>query len=117
MDSVVETRLGELRGRVSDGVTTFKGVPYAAPPFGANRLRPPRPVERWDGVCDALAFGPKSFPPPYPAGIAEALAELVGEGEDCLTLNIWTPDVGACGRPVMLWIPVDLVARADTVIE
>jgi carboxylesterase type B len=42
MDSVVETRRGKLRGRLSEGVATFKGVPYAAPPFGANRLRPPR---------------------------------------------------------------------------
>ena len=41
----------------------------------------------------------------YPPGIAEALAELVGSGEDCLTLNIWTPDIGAAGRPVMVWIP------------
>jgi len=79
---------------------------------------PMRPKLRSGRILfDALAFGPKSFQSPYPAGIAEALAELGGEGEDCLTLNIWTPDVGACGRPVMLWIPVDLVARADTVIE
>jgi para-nitrobenzyl esterase len=41
----------------------------------------------------------------YPAGIAEALAELVGAGEDCLTLNVWTPDLGTAGRPVMVWIP------------
>jgi para-nitrobenzyl esterase len=105
MDTVVESRRGKLRGRLSDGVTTFQGVPYAAPPFGDNRLRPPRPVEPWDGVRDALTFGPKSPQVAYPPGIAEALAELVGTGEDCLTLNIWTPDVGAAGRPVMVWIP------------
>jgi para-nitrobenzyl esterase len=105
MDSVVETRRGKLRGRLSDGVVTFKGVPYAAPPFGANRLQPPRPVQPWDGVRDALAFGPKSPQVSYPPGIAEALAELVGAGEDCLTLNIWTPDLGSAGRPVMVWIP------------
>jgi para-nitrobenzyl esterase len=40
-----------------------------------------------------------------PPGIAEALAELVGSGEDCLTLNVWTPELGAAGRPVMIWIP------------
>lgn len=105
MYSVITTRRGKLRGRLSDGVTTFKGVPYAAPPFGANRLHPPRPVEPWDGVRDALVFGPKSPQVPFPPGIAEALAELVGGGEDCLTLNIWTPDIGAAGRPVMVWIP------------
>ena len=54
---------------------------------------------------DALEFGPKSFQVAYPAGIQEAMAELVGQGEDCLTLNIWTPDVQGGRRPVMVWIP------------
>jgi carboxylesterase type B len=103
MNSVVETRRGNLRGRLSDGVATFKGVPYAAPPFDANRLRPPRPIEPWDGVRDALAFGPKSPQVSFPPGIAVGLAELVGAGEDCLTLNIWTPDLAPAGRPVMVW--------------
>jgi para-nitrobenzyl esterase len=105
MDTVVGTHSGKLRGRRSDGVTTFKGVPYAAPPFGVNRLRPPNAVEPWGGVRDALAFGPKAPQVSYPPGIAEALAELVGGGEDCLTLNIWTPDLETAGRPVMVWIP------------
>ena len=105
MDTVVESRRGKLRGRLSNGVTTFQGVPYAAPPFGVNRLRPPRAVEPWDGVRDALTFGPKSPQVAYPAGIAEALAELVGAGENCLTLNVWTPDLGTAGQPVMVWIP------------
>jgi len=105
MYSVVETRGGKLRGFLSNDVTTFKGVQYAAPPFGANRLRPPQPVEPWDGMRDALAFGPKSPQVAYPPGIAEGIPELVGQGEDCLTLNIWTPDVGAARLPVMVWIP------------
>jgi carboxylesterase 2/para-nitrobenzyl esterase len=105
MDRIVETRRGKLRGRRSDGVTAFKGIPYAAPPFGANRLLPPRPVEPWDGERDASAFGPKPPQVAYPPGIAEALAELVGSGEDCLTLNIWAPDTGTAGCPVMVWIP------------
>jgi len=49
MDAVVKTRHGEVRGSVTDGVNTFKGIPYAAPPFGANRLRAPQPVEPWIG--------------------------------------------------------------------
>jgi len=105
MDAIVETRCGKLRGRFSNGVTALKRVPFAAPPFGANRLRPPAPVEPWDGVRDAFEFGPKSPQVAYPLGIADALAELVGPGEDCLTLNVWTSDIGAAGRPVMVWIP------------
>ena len=53
----------------------FKGVRYAAPPFGANRLRPPQPVEPWDEVYDALAFGPKSPQVAYSPGIAEGIPE------------------------------------------
>ena len=105
MDTVVETKLGKLRGHPSDGVIAFKGVRYAASPFGANRQRPPQQVECWDGVRDAFTFGPKSPQVSYPPGIAEALSELVGAGEDCLTLNVWTPDLGTVGHPVMVWIP------------
>jgi carboxylesterase 2/para-nitrobenzyl esterase len=105
MDALVETRGGRLRGRLADGVSSFKGIPYAQPPFGANHLQPPKPVAPWQGVRDALAFGPKSPQVAYPPGIAEALAELVGPGEDCLTLNIWTPDPSKAGLPVMVWIP------------
>jgi para-nitrobenzyl esterase len=105
MDPIAETHGGKLRGRRSDGVITFKGVRYAAPPFGVNRLRPPQAVEPWNGVRDALAFGPKSPQSSYPPGITEALAELVGGGEDCLTLNIWTPELALAGLPVMVWIP------------
>ena len=103
--SVVETRRGGLRGHLSDGISAFKGVRFAEPPFGANRMRPPQPVEPWQGVRDALEFGPKSPQVPYPPGLAEAIPELVGSGEDCLTLNIWTPQIGAAGPPVMVWIP------------
>ncbi|KAM5343689.1 hypothetical protein ACJ41O_012226 [Fusarium nematophilum] len=106
-DPVVRTQSGDVRGKTSDGFHVFKGVPFAAPPFGPNHLRPPQPPEPWEGVRDALAFGPKSPQTPYPPGIAEALAELVGPGEDCLTLNVWTPSLGlgVPGRPVMVWIP------------
>jgi carboxylesterase type B len=109
MNPVVEICSGKVRGRMADGVAVFKGVPFAAPPFGVNRLRPPRPVAAWAGVRDALEFGPKSPQVAYPPGIAEALAELVGPGEDCLTLNIWTPELRGGGAgpgcPVMVWIP------------
>ena len=85
----------------------FLGVPYAAPPFGANRLRPPRPVGLWSGVRDAISFGaepPQLKPPPdHPA--AAMVWDPAEPGEDCLKLNIWTPDPAAHGLPVMVWIP------------
>lgn len=84
MYPIVETRLGKVRGLRCDGVYAFKGIPYAGPPFGMNRLRPPQSAAPWRGVRDALSFGPKSPQIAYPPGIAEALGELVGGGEDCL---------------------------------
>jgi carboxylesterase type B len=105
MDPIVKTRAGELRGSVANGAHVFKGIPYAAPPFGANRFRPPQPVAPWSGVRDALAFGPKSPQPVYPPQAAMLVApELVGSGEDCLTLNVWSPDLNSASHPVMVWI-------------
>ena len=102
---VIKTASGAVRGRVADRISTFTGIPYAAPPFGANRLRPPRLVEPWSGVRDALTYGAKppqlTYPPPWDLLIPER-GPL---GEDCLNLNIWTPDPGSAGLPVMVWIP------------
>jgi para-nitrobenzyl esterase len=105
MNAVVKTRYGEVRGSVADGVNTFKGIPYAAPPFGANRLRLPQPVERWSGVRDALTYGPKAPQLPYLPPVDVLLPEFAVPGEDCLNLNIWSPDLGSAGQPVMVWIP------------
>jgi para-nitrobenzyl esterase len=105
--TIIATGSGRLRGRVDEGVHSFKGIPYAAPPFGANRLRPPRPAEPWNGIRDALAFGPESPqlkpPPDHPA--AAMVWDPAEPGEDCLNLNVWTPDPGGHGLPVMVWIP------------
>jgi para-nitrobenzyl esterase len=88
MNAVVNTRQGKVRGSVAGGVNTFKGIPYAAPPFGANRLRPPQPVEPWSGVRDALTYGATTAHPPYPPQVSMLLPEFTVPGEDSLNLNI-----------------------------
>ncbi|HEX5345823.1 MAG TPA: carboxylesterase family protein [Pseudonocardiaceae bacterium] len=103
MGALVKTLQGKFRGSVVDGVYAFPGVPYAATPFGANRLRPPRPVEPWSGVRDATSFGPEPPQVSPPETVGPAM-ECAVTGEDCLNLNVWTPDPGAAGLPVMVWI-------------
>jgi para-nitrobenzyl esterase len=104
MQPVITTAYGKVRGLESGGVASFKGISYAAPPFGANRFgRPARPGE-WDGVRDATAYGPTVPKPPYPAPYDSLLPEPVIAGDDCLNLNVWTPDPGRAGLPVMVWI-------------
>jgi len=104
MEPVVTTVYGKVRGQVSDGVAAFKGIPYAVPPFGQNRMRPPVRPQAWDGVRDATEYGPTAPKPPYPPPYDGLLPEPVIAGDDCLNLNVWTPDPGAAGLPVMVWI-------------
>jgi para-nitrobenzyl esterase len=101
---VVRLRDGAVRGTVSSGVLAFLGIPYAAAPFGANRMRPPQPVRPWDGERDATAFGPTVPKGDYPPQYAALFPEVVIGGEECLNLNVWTPDAGAAGLPVLVWI-------------
>ena len=103
-DPVVQLKDGAVRGRVESGVMSFLGIPYAAPPFGANRMRPPQPVRAWDGERDATAFGPTVPKGDYPPQYAPLFPEVVIAGEDCLNLNVWTPDATATGLPVLVWI-------------
>jgi carboxylesterase type B len=102
MDTVVTTVHGALHGHLAEGVHAFLGVPFAAPPFGRNRLRPPQPAEKWEGVRDATRLGPE--PPQIAPPESVASAWVTSTGEDCLVLNVWTPDPGAAGLPVMIWI-------------
>ncbi len=108
---VVETANGKVRGLLEQGTLVFRGLPYGAPTGGANRFRPPQPVAHWTGIRQAQLFG-SSSPQSNAAGgdrnvvMRAALPQDppgVGEGEDCLVVNVWTPAV-AGKRPVMVWL-------------
>jgi para-nitrobenzyl esterase len=104
MQLEVLTTSGAVRGVPSGPVVAFKGIPYAAPPFGDLRFAAPVPPARWDGVRDCTAYGPTAPKPPYPSPVDLLLPEPVIPGEDVLNLNVWTPDPAAGGLPVLVWI-------------
>ena len=94
---VAETAHGMLRGiEIADGVIGWRGVPYARPPLGELRLRPPQPPESWSGVRDVAEYGNRSLQP-------EPDPHLPPTSEDCLYLNVTAP-AGAVTRPVLFWI-------------
>ncbi|MFI6223158.1 carboxylesterase/lipase family protein [Nocardia salmonicida] len=101
---VVEVTGGKVRGRTVDGVSAFLGVPFAASPVGPARFRAPAPVVGWTGVREASALGPTCLQGAYPPGIEPILGTHLVAGTECLNVNVWTPDPGGGGLPVMVWI-------------
>jgi len=98
--TVADTQYGRVRGaEIADGVLAWRGIPYARPPIGALRFRPPEPPQPWAGVRDALAYGNRApqgeLGPPAP--------DAPPTDEDCLYLNVTAP-AGATGRPVLFWL-------------
>ena len=101
--AIVEIRSGKIEGVTDNGVSAFKGIPYAAPPVGDLRWMPPQPVKPWAGVLTTDKFSPTAMQN------ASMMDGLFGgspwpASEDCLYLNVWTPGLDNKKRPVMVWL-------------
>jgi para-nitrobenzyl esterase len=100
---VVTIDTGRLRGAVENGIVSWKGIPFAAPPVGQLRWRAPQPPAKWPGVRDATRYGSDCMQLPFPSDAAPLGTE---PAEDCLVLNVWAPERVAKGSklPVIVWI-------------
>ena len=103
--ATVETSAGRVRGYLENKVQVFKGVPYGASTAGKNRFMPPQKPQAWTGVKDAFEYGPRA--PQIVGGEPEEMLPTdprEAQGEDCLVLNIWTPNAArGQKKPVMVW--------------
>jgi len=98
--TIARVESGQVRGVRTDGIDAYRGIPFAAPPLGELRWRPPAPPARWDGVREASEYGPAC---PQPARDSRSGGRADSQSEDCLSLNVWSP-ANARGLPVMVWI-------------
>ncbi|MGO4236200.1 carboxylesterase/lipase family protein [Pseudarthrobacter sp. YAF2] len=105
--TILSTPCGSIRGSsLGTGGTTvhrFLGIPYAGPPSGANRFRPPVPVAPWGGVLDCTAAGPAAPQNPESPAPPGSVPRTWSE-DACLNLNVWTPETDGPAKPVMVWI-------------
>jgi para-nitrobenzyl esterase len=104
---VAETHLGKVRGLSRKGALTFRGIRYGADPSGQGRFLPAQEPAAWTGIKDAFEFGPRAVQPassePEPEW-RQWIRDTSEMGEDCLVLNVFTPEVGQGNRPVMVYI-------------
>lgn len=130
-EAEVETRYGRIRGTEAGGVREFRGIPYAAPLTGVRRFLPPEPPEPWTWTLEATRAGASA--PQLSMPVFRWINLSGGRtGDDCLSLNVWTPGLDSARRPVLVWIhgggflvgsgstPVyrghDLALRGDVVV-
>lgn len=104
---------GAVRGTRSGEVDRFLGIPYAKPPFGPRRFALPEAADSWSGERDAFDFGPTAPQAPYGPALTNLLQVPVIDGDDILTVNVWTP-TGAEGAPVVLWLHGGALERGTT---
>lgn len=97
---VIAIDMGRLQGAIEYNMQVFKNIPYAAPPVGDLRWRPPQPAASWSGLRDASKFG-GACPQQYIKNLSDGLG-LPGD-EDCLKLNVYTPSKPGKNLPVMVW--------------
>lgn len=102
LQPIVQISQGQVQGMSESGLAVFRGIPYAAPPIGPLRWRPPMPAPRWQGIRDASAFGPACVQPKIPAS-SLYYDPPPAASEDCLTLNVYVPE-NAENMPVIVWI-------------
>ena len=96
---IVETKSGKVEGYPENGMIAFKGIPFAQPPVGELRFKPPVPVAPWDGVFKAREFGKRSLQTEE-----QGYCDNIGFSEDCLNLNVWIPEVEGEKSPVIFYI-------------
>ena len=94
---------GRVSGIVTDGVNTYRGIPYAAPPVGELRWKPPAALVPWQGVRDGSKYGAECPQTQYPDG-SVYIRPLQPQSEDCLFLNVWTTAKAGDKRPVFVWV-------------
>ncbi|MCD7977074.1 MAG: carboxylesterase family protein [Tannerellaceae bacterium] len=108
--AIADTAYGKVKGYIKQGIYTFLGIPYGADTSGKNRFMPPQPPEPWQGVRPTVFYGP-SAPQEIYSRASTSYGMFVDHwnydelSEDCLCLNIWTPEANdANKRPVIVWL-------------